>query len=218
MIRAIIFDLDNCLAAANEVGDHLLAPVFEAVRAANGGTLDDASLSRAFADCWKHPLDWVADKHGFSPEMRAAGWRAYAAVEVQEPMHGYGDLAVLAELPVMRFLVTSGFARLQQSKIDALDLDRLCTAVYIDAVDDPERLGKQGLFELILRTHRLRPAQVLVVGDNADSEIAAGNRLGMPTVQILRPGVARTDSAKAHIRSLAELRQLIPGTVTNFLP
>ena len=35
MTKAIIFDLDSCLAAADEVGDQLFAPAFAAIRAAN---------------------------------------------------------------------------------------------------------------------------------------------------------------------------------------
>src|SRR5580765_7952350 len=35
MVKALIFDLDNCLAAANEVGEELFEPAFEAMRQAN---------------------------------------------------------------------------------------------------------------------------------------------------------------------------------------
>jgi putative hydrolase of the HAD superfamily len=49
----------------------------------------------------------------------------------------------------------------------------------------------------------------MVVGDNPDSEIVAGNRLGMKTVQVLRPGVPRGDNATAHINSLNELGELL---------
>jgi putative hydrolase of the HAD superfamily len=50
------------------------------------------------------------------------------------------------------------------------------------------------------------PQQVLVVGDNADSEIQAGNDLGMTTVQILRAGVPFGCNAVHHIHGLHELR------------
>jgi len=40
--------------------------------------------------------------------MLEAGWNVMARVEVEVPMHGYPDLAVLAELAVQRFLV-AGF-------------------------------------------------------------------------------------------------------------
>jgi putative hydrolase of the HAD superfamily len=209
MKRALIFDLDNCLAAANEVGEDFFAPAFDAIRQANRGTVSDAALEQAFADMWRHPLDWVAERYGFPEAMLVAGWRVFASMEVSRPMCGYGDLAVLAELPAQRFLVTSGFRRLQESKVAALNLASLFTAFYIDAIDEPDRLGKQGLFEKILKDYGLAPAEVLIVGDNADSEIAAGNRLGIRTVQTLRPGVPRASNATFHIHLLAELKELL---------
>ena len=212
MTKALIFDLDNCLAAADEVGEGLYKPAFEAMRQANRGTVSDDALEEAFADIWRHPLDWVMAKYGFSEAMREAGWRVFVSMEVCRPMHGYGDLAILAELPAQRFLVTSGFRKLQESKIKALNLAPLFTALYVDAIDEPERLGKRGLFEQILKENELSPAEVLIVGDNADSEIEAGNRLGIPTVQTLRPGVPRASNATFHIHSLAELKLLLSNS------
>jgi FMN phosphatase YigB (HAD superfamily) len=207
MIKALIFDLDNCLAPATEVGESLVAPVFDAIRKANHGKLSERTLQKAFADIWRHPLDWVAAEYGFSKEMTDAAWEIFVTMEVKKPMSGYGDLGTLSELPGQRFLVTSGFRRLQESKIRALNLQPLLTAIYVDAIDEPDRKGKQGLFEEILSTHRLAPAEVLVVGDNPDSEIEAGNRLGITTVQILRAGVPRAQTATFYIQSLTELKE-----------
>jgi len=207
--RLVILDLDNCLAAAREVGDALFEEGFQAIRCANKGTLDEAALLAAFSDCWRHPLDWVAQQHGFSPEMLSAGWEAFSRMEVHHPMTGYGDLGELLKLPQHRVLVTSGFRRLQESKIRALDLAKYLHELYVDAIDEPDRIGKKGWFQRILASHGLAPAETVVVGDSAASEIAAGNSLGIPTVQILRPGVPRTDTAQHHIRSLAELPGLL---------
>jgi len=209
MIKAIIFDLDSCLAAANEVGDELFAPAFTAIRAANDSTVPEAVLRAAFAECWRCAFDFVADKYGFTAAMRAAGWEAFTRTEVNEPMYGYGDLAVLKELPVQRFLVTSGFRRLQESKVRALGFADWFAAIHIDALDEPARKGKCGIFQELLATYCLRPEEVLVVGDNPDSEIEAGNRLGMKTIQILRPGVPRSNQANAHINGLTELKELL---------
>lgn len=205
MIKAVIFDLDNCLAAANEPGEQLYAPAFAAMRRANAGKLSEAELEAAFADIWRHPLDWVAQRYGFSAAMRAAGWREFARLEVTQPMHGYADLVVLPTLPWRRFLVTSGFRRLQESKIRALGFAAWFEGIYVDAIDEPARKHKRGWFEAILRRGGWAADEVLVVGDNPDSEIEAGNQLGMKTVQMLRPGVQRGDKASAHIRSLEEL-------------
>ena len=209
--KALIFDLDNCLAPANEVGEELFAPAFDAIRRANRGTLSEASLREAFADIWRHPLDWVAAHHGFNKEMTDAGWKVFAATEIEQPMHGYDDLHILPNLPAARFLVTSGFRRLQESKIRALNFRDWFVAVFVDAIDEPNRKGKEGIFRDILETYQLAPADVLVVGDNPDSEIEAGNRLGLTTVQILRPGVPRADNATLYIHSLTELNGHLQG-------
>jgi FMN phosphatase YigB (HAD superfamily) len=209
MIKAIIFDLDNCLAAANEVGEHLFEPAFEAIRNANSGTLTAEQLAKAFNECWRHPLDFVAGKFGFSQEMLTAGWEVFSQTCVQSPMIGYGDLAILRELPFELYLVTSGFRRLQESKIRALEIGHVFKGIEIDAIDEVDRKGKQGIFESILDARTLRPEEVVVVGDNPDSEIEAGNKLGMKTVQILRPGVPRADNATYRIHTFDELKTLL---------
>ena len=165
MIVAILFDLDNCLCAADEPGQQLHAP--------------------------------------------AAGWEILCRLEVTTPMRGYGDLDALRELPVMRFLVTSGFGLLQESKIQALEIARFFTEIHTDAIDQPGYRGKQAIFEEILSGHGLEPDQVLIVGDNHDSEIAIGVRLGIRTVQTLRPGVPRSANATHHIRTLHELKTFL---------
>lgn len=212
-IEAVIFDLDNCLAAATDVGPALVEPMFAAIRAANRGRLTEAALERAFADTWRLALDVVAEKHGFSAAMLDAGWTVARALAVTTPMRGYEDLAVLRQLGVPLFLVTSGFRRLQESKIDALGL-RDVLQPFVDAIDEPDRLGKRGLFARIAATHGFAPARVLVVGDGLESEIAAGNALGMPTVQLLRPGVTRGPGARHYVTDLHELRRLIEGAAT----
>jgi putative hydrolase of the HAD superfamily len=214
-IDAVIFDLDNCLADATEVGPALVEPMFAAIRAANDGRLTEAALERAFADSWRMALDVVAEKHGFSPAMLDAGWAVARTLAVTTPMRGYADLPVLRDLGVPLFLVTSGFRRLQESKIDALGLRGVLTA-FVDAIDEPDRLGKRGLFSQIAAAHGFTPARVLIVGDNLESEIAAGNALGMPTVQLLRPGVVRADGARSYAADLHDIRRLVEaGSVTS---
>jgi putative hydrolase of the HAD superfamily len=209
MTKAIIFDLDSCLSAADEPGQQLFAPAFDAITRANQASHSPSVLQNAFADMWRLPFDFVAEKYGFTPAMKAAAWEVLTRLEVNTPMQGYGDLDVLKELPVMRFLVTSGFRRLQESKIRALGIAPLFTAIHVDAIDQPGYRGKQKIFEDVLHDYRLQPDQVLIVGDNHDSEIAIGVRLGIRTVQTLRPGVPRSPAATYHIQTLHELKPLL---------
>ncbi|MEC4593329.1 MULTISPECIES: HAD family hydrolase [Nitrospirillum] len=209
MIRTIIFDLDNCLAPADGIGVALMRPVFDAITAANGGTLAPDALDAAFADIWRHPLDWVSRTHGFSPAMHQAAWTATAGLEVTGAMADYGDLPLLAGLGLPLYLVTSGFRRLQQSKVRALGLAPHMKGIHIDAIDEAGHPGKAALFRMLLDQSGVPAAQALVVGDNPESEIAAGNSLGMPTVQSLRPGVVWDGRARFHIRDLRDLRRLL---------
>ena len=207
-MRAIIFDLDNTLSPASEVDASLVVPVFAAMRAANRGDLAPDALEAALRDFWVHAFDVVAERHGFSPAMRDAAWRAFSEIEVRTPMRGYGDLDVLPHLGDRRFLVTSGFRRLQESKVRALGIGPHFEEVLVDAIEEPDRRGKEWLILDLMTRHGLRRCDVLVVGDNPDSELAAAERLGLRAVQILRPGVVRA-RATAHVADLAELRGLL---------
>jgi putative hydrolase of the HAD superfamily len=209
VIKAIIFDLDSCLAAADEVGEALFADAFDAIRSANNGRLSEEQLTSAFRDCWRFPFDFICAKYGFSEPMRSAGFVAFSKTEVTTQMRGYGDLAALKELHAKLFLVTSGFRRLQQSKIKALGIEHLLTEFHIDAIDESGPKGKLHAFQSILKKHHLSPAEMLVVGDNPESEIAVGSQLGMTTIQTLRPGVPPSAAANHHITSLHELKRFL---------
>jgi hypothetical protein len=87
MIRALIFDLDNCLSAAREVGEELYRPAFEAIRQANRGAVPLETLDKAFEDIWRHSLDWVAGRYAFSQEMVAAGWSVFSRLEVDRKLN-----------------------------------------------------------------------------------------------------------------------------------
>lgn len=209
MARAIIFDLDNCISAANEPGPRLLESTFEAIRGVNNGNLSDGQLQAAFDDCWIHALDVVARKHGFTKEMLDAGWSELTRTTVSSKMYGYGDLEVLNHLTMDLFLVTSGFKMLQESKVDALGIRSRFREVMIDALDRPGRTSKETIFKDILTRYRYSPTEVLVVGDNPESELAAGKRLGITTVQTVRPGISPSDRADHQISNFHDLRRLV---------
>ena len=147
MTKAIIFDLDSSLSAADEPGQQLYAPAFKAITRASQGSHSPAVLRNAFADMWRLPFDFVAEKHAFTSAMKSAGWECMSSLEVNTPMRGYGDLEALADLPTLRCLVPSGFRRLQESQIRALGIAPLFTAIRVDAIDQPGNRGKQAIFE-----------------------------------------------------------------------
>jgi FMN phosphatase YigB (HAD superfamily) len=212
-VTAVIFDLDNTLAPADEPGVALFDPLVAAVRSANHGRLGEDALAAAFRDCWRLPFDLVAERHGFSDVMRAAGWQALVGLEVRRPMRGYGDLGLLPRLGRRRFLVTTGFRRLQESKVRALGIEAACAEGMIDAIEEPGHPGKEGIFADLVARHGLDRAGVWVVGDNPDAELAAARRLGLHAVQVLRPGVVPAPGTAAQVRDLADLATLLRDEV-----
>ena len=183
----------------------------DAVLAANLGpdAIDDGALRAALDECRRRSFDEVAAEYGLPERIRRALFAASADLAVTVPLEPYADLDALAELRLRRFLVTTGPRRFQESKIAALDIDSLFDAVYIDALDDPRREGKERIFQKILTDYDLLAAHVAVVGDSERSEIAAGNRLGMITIQVLRRRVEPTDHAGVQIRSLWQLEEVL---------
>jgi putative hydrolase of the HAD superfamily len=66
MIDAVVFDLDSCISAADEPGQELFEP-FTAIKAANQSSHSESELARVFADMWRLPFGFVADKYSFTP-------------------------------------------------------------------------------------------------------------------------------------------------------
>lgn len=212
MIRAAVFDLDNTLFDSTSVPLETLAPAMSAARRANTGPhrIPGEVLEDALTTARRQGFSVVAEAFRLPPAIRNAWRRAYRDLAVNGLLVPYPDVVpVLGRLELPRFLLTTGFRRMQESKIAALGIRHLFEAVYIDAMDERAPPGKQRLLEQILNEHALTAPQVLVLGDSAESEIAAGNALGAVTVQILRTGVTYADTARFHLLTLAELPGLL---------
>lgn len=207
--QVAIFDLDNCLMDARVVGP-LFEPAFDAIRRANQGMLTPAVLEQSLHQCWYTAFDLVATRYHYTPAMREAGWNAFSQMQVGDGLEGYTDLALVPNIPLRRYLVTSGFRRLQTSKIRALGIGPWFERVDIDAIDEGDGPhGKRPLFEQILEAEGCTADEVLVIGDNPLSELGVGQALGMTTVQTVRPGVRPWDEADYRVEGLAGVLELV---------
>lgn len=210
MAHALICDLDNTLFPSHAMPASVLAPVRDAIVAANTGSDAVAAdvLQRALDAARNRPFDVVAEEFHLPERMRAAWAKANAELEVAGPLTPYDDVDALALLALPRFLVTTGFRRPQESKIAALGIGHFFDAIYVDALDEPEHEGKGGIFRRIVAEHGFAPGEVLVVGDSVDSELRIGRELGMVTIQVLRDDAEPCVWVSHCIRSLYELVDL----------
>jgi FMN phosphatase YigB (HAD superfamily) len=210
MLRAAVFDLDHTLFDPRTLPRATFHRLEAHVRQLAAGLLPERALDVALADSWQFPFDRVVKLHAL-PEGVSTAWRdAACALEVTEPLTPFPDVVTgLQQLSLRRFLLTTGFRRLQESKLRQLGLAPFFEAVYVDALDPPGPIGKRACLERFLQEHALSASEVMVVGDRADDELSAGAALGMVVVQVLRPGVVPDPGIPLQIPDLAALPALV---------
>ncbi len=205
-----ILDLDNTLFDTRSIPAEIIDRLHSRLRIANEDScaVPPEILEQAINDTWYTPFSVVCDRYSL-PEMFRSIWNEWQeTVSFDQSLPLYPD--VIRSLQKLRVqghllcLLTSGYRRLQLAKIDALGIAQLFDEIHIDAVDESGP-GKAAIISELLHSRKWNREDVLIVGDSAANEIDAGVRLGISTVQILRPGVVATNLAERHIQSLLEL-------------
>jgi 5'-nucleotidase len=138
-----------------------------------------------------------------------------AMADICAPLHGAANLLNTLRGKVKLGIITNGFTELQQIR-----LERTGFRDHFDVLIISEQVGiakpHRGIFDhaLSLMGHPVRE-QVLMVGDNPDSDILGGLNAGLHTCWVNR----NNKPAPAHITphyevsSLAELESLLVRTV-----
>jgi FMN phosphatase YigB (HAD superfamily) len=93
-------------------------------------------------------------------------------------------LRSLAKRGVRNFIVSFGEPKIQRAKVESLGLDREPSVEKIYYADRGNVLTKEAAFRKIQKKTRLKPEEILVVGDRPAREIRAGRELGMHTVRL----------------------------------
>lgn len=211
MIRAIIFDLDMCILDAHTLIGSFFNPVLDAL---NNSELPAELKKRINDQLWITSLDDTVEMFSVPEDVAEKMREAYRQMEVPAEalgsMKSFGDEGYIRDLPVKKFLVTSGYRKFQETKIAHLGIANLFDEIIIDALDfRDKRKGKRNIFQEILEKNNWVKDNVLVVGDNPMSELGAAKSLGIPTVQILRPTIVKWDGAIHYINSFSEIKALI---------
>ncbi|WNG15540.1 HAD family hydrolase [Cystobacter fuscus] len=209
MLKAVFYDLDDTLYSARSVPEEAARPLLTALREIleGCGELKAVRIPDVLNTIRDRPLDEVARLHGLSAEVLARLGGVFTGFRLSCELRPYPDIQLIGRIPGLRILVTTGFRHLQESKIECLGIARYFDHIIVDALDEPGRKGKQAIFREFLEAHRLKPEEAVVLGDNPHSEIDAGNKLGIPTVQILRGRKPAAPSASFHVEDLAEFLQ-----------
>lgn len=197
--KAIIYDLDNTIFPVNSIGDKLFGPLFDLI--ANSGQHNNSM------DIIKHaimrtPFRLVAQRHNFTDELTQKGIDIQETIDYKDEMNTFEDYPEIKNIPGERFLVTTGFRTMQLSKIRQLGITEDFKEVH---VVNPVETTKKEVFADILKRYNYQPDEVLVVGDDPESEIAAAKVLGIPTVLYDKNDTQDASAADYKISHFAEL-------------
>jgi len=176
--RAIIFDLDNTIYPVSSIGDKLFKSLFQLIVENGEYTGDFDEIKR---EIMRRPFQFVADDFSFSENLKSECLELFLDLTYDEHMEPFDDYKYVRQLSGMKFLVTTGFTKLQNSKILQLNIENDFLEIYIiDPIQS--KLTKKDIFLKLLIDYRLNVHEVLVIGDDLDSEIKASNDMGIDTI------------------------------------
>lgn len=201
--KALIFDLDNTLYAVSSIAGELFAPLFALLE--KSGELNDR-LDPVKQDLMRKPYQWVAQKHGFSEKLTKTGLQLLKKATYEGPIEPFPDYREVKALPLQKYLVTSGFQAMQQSKIKGMAIDKDFREIHIV---DVETGTKKDVFADILRRNNYRVFEVLVIGDDPESEISAARDLGVDAVLYDKFNRLPDHNAVPKINDYSQLRRFL---------
>jgi putative hydrolase of the HAD superfamily len=176
--KAFIYDLDNTIYAVASIGEQLFASLFALIKQ-SGEQADRFDKIRD--DIMRKPFQVVAATHHFSEDLTRQGIRHLQHLAYEGDIKPFPDYPLIRNIPGERFLVTTGFQKLQESKIRGMGIAPDFQEIFI--VDpDTSTKTKKDVFAGIMEKYGYQPPQVLVIGDDPESEIKAARDLGLDTV------------------------------------
>ena len=176
--KAIILDLDNTIYPVSSIGDRLFKSLFSIISESGEYTGDFGQIR---FEIMRRPFQYIADEFSFSESLKDNCFKLLANLTYDEKMQPFEGYETLLTISCRRFLVTTGYTKMQHSKIRQLGIENDFEAIFV--IDpDQSNLTKRDLFEKILADYNLSVDDVLVVGDDLNSEILHAKALGIETV------------------------------------
>lgn len=177
-IKAIILDLDNTIYPVSSIGDMLFKSLFQLI-SESGEYIGD--LNEIKYEIMRRPFQFVAHDFSFSDSLKSNGLNLLSDLTYDDSMEPFEDYKYVREISCKKYLVTTGFTKMQHSKILQLHIkDDFERIFVIDPVQS--NLTKKEIFGKILTDNNYKAEDVLVVGDDLNSEIQAAKDLGIDTV------------------------------------
>jgi putative hydrolase of the HAD superfamily len=176
--KAIIFDLDNTIYSVHSIGEELFASLFALIMQ-DGKHAQE--IEKIKDEIMRKPFQLVAKEYAFSDELTTNGIGLLKDLEYRGKIAAFDDYRFVKDMAVDKFLVTTGFLKLQQSKVAGMKIKNDFKEIHIVDPSTSDRT-KKDVFAEIIQRHGYNKSEVLVVGDDLNSEIQAARDLGIEAI------------------------------------
>jgi putative hydrolase of the HAD superfamily len=200
--KAIILDMDNTIYPVHSIGFKLFKVLFDLIEESG----DHANIEEIKAALMKRPFQMVASEYGFSNKLKGDCLALLQELTVEEAMQPFEDYEEIRKITLPKYLVTTGFPKLQHSKVKQLGIQADFAGIFIVDLNMPGA-SKKAVFQQIMQENNFVPADLIVVGDDINSEIKAGQELGIDAVLYApenTPAATTTLHVISHFRELQQ--------------
>lgn len=176
-MKHLIIDLDNTIYPVKAIGDKLFAPLFKLLDSTQYG-LSESTIADAKELTMRIPFQKVIEECHLPDQLSRAALELLRNLTYDDKIDCFEEYEAIRQLHTLKFLLTTGFQKLQESKIRALHIAEDFTEIFIIDPDQSKLTKKDAMFD-IMEKYDLLPESLLVVGDDPESEIKAAKELGI---------------------------------------
>ena len=209
MDTLLIFDLDDTIFETKSIDNRQVKPIFDGFESLLIAKYCEDQTRDIVTQLWKYPFDFVSNKYAFGDQLNSKFAHLINTHEYKFSIKPFQDFKSVQSLTHTKFLVTTGFLKLQNAKIHSLGIRDVFSEIYIDDILDSERIFKKGIFKKILHKKKSDSNLVYVIGDNPLSELKTGFELGLNTIQYAKYGQLKSKYANHFISNFKELEAII---------
>lgn len=208
MNQLLIFDLDDTIFQTNSINPKIVKPAISILKEYYYST--EVEVGDIISALWSKPIDFVFEKFKTPKSIVSKFYKQVEKIDFKQlKIELFEDYQIVQSIRKRKILVTTGIKELQMAKIRALGIESDFESIKIDDPRFNPRKHKLDIFSEILNTTELTPTEIWVIGDNPDSEIKAGKKLGMNTIQRKSKTKKSSEYADYEIESFNELIQIL---------
>lgn len=177
MKHIFFIDLDNTIYFTKPNEAQLMGELYLFLENLDLG-ISNEDFQLAKQEMLRTPFQKVAQKYGFNEEIMPDIISYLQNREVTKPLKPSDDYPYIKNLKGRKFIVTAGFQKQQNSKVKMLGIADDFEEIH---VVDVTVSNKKEVFQQLIDRHNLKTDDILIIGDDAKSEIRFGLELGIST-------------------------------------